>query len=373
MSFSQSVNAVDALVARDRLQSSGGNNGGDYSVAGGSEFGGGHGSINRIMEFDVVHSPSSGRRSPNQSFAGNGRERGSTGGSRMGAISEAGRSRGGSGISRGLTPFSRDSQRSDRGESSSTLLGTASVLIVRMRGEVHGVETTRCIIERVDTSADAEAVPKRRVMAEYVLPQTLPFIPPVGKRRDDPEIQAAHSKTRVNLECVTGRDAELRTMASAVMDIMFKDILCAADARDATRCAITGVDPAALSDGSSSGARVSSTYGLYFSEVRGMCRSALSLEQRLVLEAQYLGYTSVTASAANNDVVDVKGMPSLWREASDDAERLLCVDLFALRLSDIRMLLGANLRITSDDCPHIHSAVEIRLVLVNVYCQLCPY
>eukprot|EP01034_Spumella_vulgaris_P021431 gene21431-27461_t len=370
VSFSKSANFAGGEVP-DRLASAGG----DMSVMGNfSEFGGA--SYNKITETDVPNSPGNGRVKTNGNggnFGGMGNgnvHRSVSAGSRMGPqTGESGRSRLNSGGSEassrnggGMTPFTRDSSRSQGGggDAPATLLGTASVLIVRLRGEVHTIETTRSIIERLD----AETGSRKNVMEGFVIPETQLFIPPVGKRREDPDIIAANQKARVNIAFVKGRDSELRDMTSLVMDAMLKEILTSSSARDTLSNTITGKNPQSIATPSfpSSNSRTKTTYGVYYNEIL----KKQPLGDRLVVELQKMGYQSLVVSpAAQNalkaDMAELDKLPRTWASYGD-VTLLSDKDTFSILLSDLRGVLESSLGITRSQCAALHKEVETSML-----------
>jgi hypothetical protein len=258
-----------------------------------------------------------------------------------------------------LTPFTRDSTRSQAGNQEPvTLLGTASILIVRLRGEVHTIETVRVIVERMDVATGS----RKNIMEGFVVPENLLFVPPVGKRRDDPEILAAAQKARVNISLVKGRDAELRDMTSAVVNAMLKEILTDSSSRDTLRDTLTGKNPLSVATPNypSSNSRVKTTYGVYFNEIR----QQQPLGDRLVIELQHLGFQSVvmspsTTNALNANMEQLTRLPRTWA-THGDVTLLSDKDSFALVLSDLRGVLEDTLGITRSRSGALHKDVEDR-------------
>lgn len=193
-----------------------------------------------------------------------------------------------------------------------SLLGTANVLIIRLKGEVHGLETTRNIIERLDTSTNE----RKNVMQEFIVPKKLWFIPPIGKRIDDPDIVAANSKPLPVLSSVSGRDAELRTMSEHVLNTLVKDILNAAGTRDAMQTALTNVNPQSISDPAN---KISGTYGLHYHEIM----PKVSLDNKMLIEIQHAGYRTSVAPPTSHlhlmaNMNEVDKLPSAWKNSGDE-------------------------------------------------------
>lgn len=130
-----------------------------------------------------------------------------------------------------------DSRRSGNTAAQATLLGAPSVLIIRLRGDVFPIETTRTVIER-NKNLD--------IMTEFVVPQSQAFVPPVGKKFFDPTYIEAqkvlHSRGKVNLSLIKGRDAELRSISEVIADTLFKSLLTTSTVKEYCRSTLSGVN-----------------------------------------------------------------------------------------------------------------------------------
>lgn len=198
-----------------------------------------------------------------------------------------------------------DSRRSGLGTTQQVSLGAPSVLIVRLRGDVFPIETTKSIIER-NKELD--------ILSEFVVPESQAFVPPVGQKFFDPvylEAQKAlHSRGKVNFSLIKNRDAELRGITEVIADALFKSILTTSSIKDYCRGTLSGVNEFAVDIPDSSYGRTSLpanaesgqkdrrddgshvavlsdnvSYGVYFREIQ----VAPPLLQRLVVELKHLG------------------------------------------------------------------------------------
>lgn len=134
-----------------------------------------------------------------------------------------------------------DSKRSGNTAGPATLLGAPSVLIIRLRGDVFPIEITRNVIER-NKNLD--------ILTQFVVPQSPAFIPPVGKKFFDPAYiesqKALHSRGKVNISLIKGRDAELRSISEVIADTLFKSLLTGTSVKEYCRSTLSGVNQYAL-------------------------------------------------------------------------------------------------------------------------------
>lgn len=220
-----------------------------------------------------------------------------------------------------------DSRRSGYNTTQATSLGAPSVLIVRLRGDVFPIETTKSIIERN---------PQLHVLSEFVVPETRAFVPPVGQKFFDPVYLEAqknlHSKGKVNFSLIKDRDAELRNITQMVADALFKDVLQSGDVHNYTRATLSGINDAAVEIPDSSFGRTAlpanaesvtsshgvaviadnSSYGVYFREIQVHA----PLLQRLVVELKHAGVIAVGGPPHVENVF--AGMvPDQWTTAGD--------------------------------------------------------
>jgi hypothetical protein len=280
---------------------------------------------NRIVEIDVPRGAGGGKNGmsgfnpPSLGGAGGGGGMGSPG-----TASAVSRGLTAGGFSRGDNSMTSDSRRSAGGNSASqaTLLGAPSVLLVRLRGDVFPVETTKNILER-----NAEL----NILQDYFVPQAREFIPPAGKKFFDAyfieEQKKLHSKAKVNLSFIKGRDEELRDITQLVADDLFKVLLAAVDVRETCRATVSGenifaVDVPGTSHGSlfkpsvqalqeqSLPSRVvadNQVYGVYFPELK----PSVSLLRRLIVELKCLGVVQSPTNASVLAGVVVPGQSGL--------------------------------------------------------------
>ena len=219
--------------------------------------------------------------------------------------------------SRGDQSMTSASRQSGNSAAPALLLGPPSVLIVRLRGDVYPIETTKSVIQR---NADLD------VLSEFVVPESADFIPPVGQKFFDIRYieaqKALHSKGKVNLSQIKGRDVELRGIAEVIAQSLFQSVLCSTTVTDYTRAVLAGVNEFAIDIPESSYGKTelpgnagqgdrnllasNATYGVYFADVAPQ----MTLLQRLVVELRHCGL--LTHPAAPSAVV-----PTQWASGGD--------------------------------------------------------
>mmetsp|Transcript_1222 Transcript_1222/g.2003 ORF Transcript_1222/g.2003 Transcript_1222/m.2003 type:complete len:1340 (+) Transcript_1222:3-4022(+) len=327
---------------------------GDYLNMGSLAFSpgaaeGGGGNNNNIVEIDVPSRGGGGRKggrgggavgfamSPDDVASRGGGGPGTAGaGSRSqtaGAYSEYGG--GGAGgrtttgmTSRGdgMTVMTANTNRTDRTQP--VMLGVPSTLIVRLRGDVYPVAVMKQLIQR---NSDVE------VIAEYAVPESAAFVPPVGKKYFDSayrEEQAQlRSKGKVNLALIKDRDSELRQITETVVDELFKSVMQATSMNYYMRSTLSGENPFVvdipassheqLRDKESPASQIStsSNYGVYFREI---CPER-SLLERLVIELKCANVlnTDLSSTTKAKAVVEKAGVSAPWTVAR---EQILAVD-----------------------------------------------
>ena len=246
--------------------------------------------------------------------------------------------------------------RKGTGEGGYTLFGTTYILIARLKGEVYSEQTITLIhernkyrsVERKDNEGvevnEEEVKLKKNPLFEYVIPKTLDFIPPIGKKFFDSEFIAEQerikNKSKVNIKFVHGRDEELRTVTQSIFDSLIKNTLNLPMMSESLLATLIADNPAEVTLNEKDGlnpfkdpyAEVNGKYGIYYREVE----NELPLHQRMIIELKYMEY--MTANPAF-DVNKKLNIDSTWQKKGEDNLLILDDKTFALFPGDLKTVL----------------------------------
>ena len=231
-------------------------------------------------------------------------------------------------IDTGRSVQSSQSGRSSSGRSSQpmqVMLGPPSVLLVRLKGEVYPIETTKNVIERNK---------QIKIVENYNIPEKLPFIPPPGIKYFDPVFVAAqeamHNKGKINISIIKDRDHELREITNIISDMLIKDVLSTHDVKDYLHSVLSGANINSIESKTMNTVRMNESktneytnssdtvcanivYGLYFTEIKPV----KSLLERFIIELNYLGINKYNSNLMSNSLISNK-LPSQWSTSGDE-------------------------------------------------------
>ena len=160
----------------------------------------------------------------------------------------------GSRASSGSSRRSRGSRAEDEG--ATNLRGNATVLVVRLKGQVHSLETCNRLLGRG---------PLLGVIDSFFVPPLPGFIAPLPLDVAQP-LAAAYTPSKLGaLEIERARHAEVRNMCEEVAFDLFRSLLGAFPVTEYTR-QVMGMRPAAEAREPAQVPRVASTVGIFFRE-----------------------------------------------------------------------------------------------------------
>ena len=183
---------------------------------------------------------------------------GMSGASSMLDASESMASRG-SGSGEPRTPESASSRRSRRGgeEQISALRGDQTMLLLRIKGQVHPLETCSLLLGRG---------PLLGAIDSFIVPPVPPFIPPLAPDvASKPEI-SLYVPSKVDFTLSNARHAEVRNVGEEVLFDLFRSLLESFPVTEYTR-EVMGMTPAAATREPSQVPRVASTVGVFFGDI----------------------------------------------------------------------------------------------------------
>lgn len=161
----------------------------------------------------------------------------------------------GSRASSGSSRRSRGSRGED--ESANNLRGNSTVLVVRLKGQVHGLETCNRLLGRG---------PLLGVIDSFLVPPMPAFIAPLPLDVARPPAAAYAPSKLTSLEIERARHAEVRNVCEEVAFDLFRSLLGAFPVTEYTR-QVMGMRPAAAAKEPAPVPRVASTVGIFFREL----------------------------------------------------------------------------------------------------------